>query len=162
MLISALSLHKSEFKMKSKTITKNKKAFHDYQILDQIEAGIILNGNEVKSAKNNQIQIKGSYISMRKNEPWLVGAHIAYYQKQGEHDEKRDRKLLLGRKEIMHILGKSKSEGVTLVPLDVHLRKGFIKINIGIARGKKKYDKRQAIKKKEQTREAARAMKRSK
>lgn len=145
-----------------KTLAKNKKAYFDYKILETIEAGIVLTGPEVKSVKQNQINLKGAYVAITNNEANLLNAHIAPYKFAGKikYDPKRSRKLLLHKKEIDYLIGKSHEQGLTTLPLSVYLKKGIIKIEIGIGQGKKKYDKRETIKKREADRTIKRAIKR--
>jgi len=129
----------------------NPKAHFDYEILETIEAGIVLEGHEVKSVKTGKVSIKGSYVKILKEEPFLVGATISPYQPanvSGNYDPQRSRKLLLSKKEISNLIGTSQSHGTTLVPLKLYGKKGYIKLLVGIARGKKKYDKRETIKRK--------------
>lgn len=131
---------------------QNKKAFFDYEILETLEAGIELKGHEVKAVKAGKVSIKGSYVKIIDNEAFLLGATVSPYQPSniiGEYDEKRDRKLLLNRKELDYLLEKEKERGLTIVPIKLYNKGGKVKLEIGIARGKKKYDKREAIKKKE-------------
>lgn len=145
-----------------KELSKNKKAFFDYNILEKIEAGMVLNGPEVKSVKNGQINLKGSYIIFHNNEAFLFNAHIAFYQKSSlkNYDPRRERKLLLHKKEITYLINKSQEKGLTVLPLRVYLKNGKIKLEIGIAQGRKKYDKRELIKKREIRREIERTLKR--
>lgn len=130
----------------------NPKASFDYNILEKLESGIVLAGHEVKAIKNGKISIKGSYVKIIGEEAWLVGAIVSPYQPGNvspDYDSQRSRKLLLKRSELKYLIGKSQEMGLTLVPLQVYNKKGFIKIEVGIGRGKKKYDKREAIKKRE-------------
>ena len=130
---------------------KNKKAYHDYFIEEKIEAGIVLKGTEIKSIRKGKMQIKESYVKIQNTEAFLFGSHIEEYEQGNRfnHDPKRDRKLLLNKKEIKYIKEKVKIEGYTLIPLEVYLKNGFAKIQIGIAKGKKNYDKRSSEKEKE-------------
>jgi SsrA-binding protein len=145
-----------------KKIAQNKKAYFDYKILEKFEAGIALIGPEVKSVKQNQINLKGAYVAITNNEANLLNIHIAPYKFAGKikYDPKRSRKLLLHKKEINYLIGKSHEQGLTILPLSIYLKKGIIKIEIGIGQGKKKYDKREAIKKRESDRAIRRAIKR--
>ncbi|MEK7138810.1 MAG: SsrA-binding protein SmpB [Patescibacteria group bacterium] len=130
----------------------NSKAYFDYEILETIEAGLVLEGHEVKSIKTGKASIKGSYVKMLDGEPYLVGAIVSPYQPANtpkDYDPQRSRKLLLSKKEISTLVGTSRSHGLTLVPLKIYGKKGYLKLLVGIARGKKKYDKREAIKKKD-------------
>ena len=126
----------------------NRKAKYDYEILDTIEAGIVLTGTEIKSIKNGSANLKDSYAIIKNGEIFLLNMHISHYE-QGNifnHDPDRLRKLLLHKKEILKISSLVSRDGYTLVPLDVHLSNGFAKVNLGIAKGKKLYDKRESIK----------------
>ena len=140
------------------TIAKNKKALHDYQVLEKLEAGIALLGPEVKSVKAGQINLKGSYVSIdNKMEAWLVGAHISPYKpasaNQHKYQPTRTRKLIFHKKEIGHLLGKSREKGLTILPISVYTKGGLIKLAVAVVRGKKQHDKRQTIKKRESDRE---------
>ena len=130
----------------------NPKVGFDYEILETIEAGLVLEGHEVKSIKTDKASIKGTYVKILNNEPYLIGATISPYQSANtpkNYDPQRSRKLLLSKAEISKLVGLSKSQGSTLVPLKFYDKKGRIKLLIGIARGKKKHDKRETIKKKD-------------
>ena len=130
----------------------NPKAGFDYEILETLEAGIVLKGYEVKSIKTGKVSIKGSYVKILNGEPFLVGATISPYQEANtpdDYDPQSSRKLLLSKKQISVLVGTSQAHGLTLIPLKLYDKKGFIKLLIGIARGKKKYDKRETIKKKD-------------
>lgn len=142
------------------TLTTNKKAFHDYHILEKYEAGIVLSGQEVKSVKVGQINLKGSYITSHGDEIWLTNCHISPYKMASLKDYKptRDRKLLLNKKEISSLIGKLQSKGLTVLPLSVYTKGSLVKIEIGVARGKKEYDKREIIKKRDSDRQIQRLM----
>ena len=130
----------------------NPKAYFDYEILETIEAGIVLEGFEVKAIKTGKASIKGTYIKILDNEPYLVGAVISPYQPSNtpaDYDPQRSRKLLLSKKQISALVGTSQAHGLTLIPLKLYDKKGRVKVLVGIARGKKKYDKRETIKKKD-------------
>ena len=144
-------------------INTNRKAFHDYNISEKFIAGIVLTGTEIKSIRQNAINLKDSFCRVDNNEIFLYNCHISPY-KQGNrfnHDEKRIRKLLLNKKEILKISNKIKKDGYTVVPLEVFLTKGFAKVEIGLAKGKKLYDKRDTLSKKDQQREIDRNLKRN-
>jgi len=144
-------------------LTQNKKVFHDYSILEQYEAGIVLNGQEVKSLKTGRGTIQGSYVQIKNKEIFLIGAIIPPYQPANapeDYDPKRDRKLLLQKKEINKLLGKKQEKGLTVVPLKIYTKDGLIKIQIALAKGKKRKDKREEIKKREAEREIRRTLKR--
>ena len=130
----------------------NPKASFDYEILETIEAGLVLEGHEGKAIKTGKGSIKGAYVKVLNNEPYLIGATVSPYQPANtpkDYDPQRSRKLLLSKKEISTLVGTSQTHGLTLVPLKIYDKKGRLKLLIGIARGKKKYDKREAIKKKD-------------
>lgn len=130
----------------------NPKAHFDYEILETIEAGLVLEGHEVKSIKTGKMSIKGSYVKIVNNEPYLIGATISPYQPANtpkDYDPQRSRKLLLSKKEIAALTGTSHAHGLTLIPLKIYGKKGRLKLLVGIARGKKKYDKRESIKRKD-------------
>ncbi len=142
-------------------LAENKKAYFDYEILEKIEAGIILNGQEVKSIKLGRINLKGTYVVPKDNEIHLIGSHIPPYQPKNvtDYDPDRKRKLLFKKKEMNYLIGKSKEKGLTLLPLKVYTRKGIIKVEVGIARGKRKADKREKIKKRDIDRDLQRSLK---
>jgi SsrA-binding protein len=144
-----------------KILTKNKKAFYDYEILEQFEAGIVLTGSEVKSIRNGQINLKGSFVSTDGKELWLEKTHISKYKKSGDanYQPERTRKLLLNKTQIAKMAGHLNEKGVTVIPLQVYLKGGLIKVMIGLCRGKKKYDKREKIKERSMRREADKALK---
>ncbi len=147
------------------TLSKNKKAFHDYEILEKFEAGIVLNGQEVKSIKEGRVSLKGSYVVIRKEEPFLIGVNIPPYQPKNapeDYNPERARKLLLTKKQIKYLMGKSNERGLTLVPLKVYTKRGLIKLKFGVCRGKKAHDKRKKIKDREIDRNLRRRMKRNK
>lgn len=146
----------------NKIIIENKKAYHDYEILDKFEAGIVLRGYEVKSVRNKNIKLKGAFVTFHKNEPYLTGAHIGKYKPAGKlpnYDPERSRKLLLKKKEVRHILGKSQEKGLTIVPLLVYTKGNKIKVEIGVGRGKKQYQKKELLKKRDIEREIKRTLK---
>jgi len=131
-------------------ITKNKRAYFDYNILETCEAGIVLRGFEVKSVKLGHISLKGSYVTIKSNEAFLLNAHISAYQPKNmpqNYDPTRTRKLLLKRSETKILIGKIASRGLTVVPLSVYTKRGKIKVQIGLVKSKTKRDKRETIKK---------------
>jgi len=139
----------------------NRKAKYDYEILDTIEAGIVLTGTEIKSIKNGMANLKDSYAIIKNGEIFLLNMHISHYE-QGNifnHDETRTRKLLLHKKEILKLNDKVSMLGYTLVPIKLYFKKNKAKILVGIAKGKKSYDKREAIKKKDIQRDIDKQMK---
>ncbi|MDO5306419.1 MAG: SsrA-binding protein SmpB [bacterium] len=145
-----------------KIISTNRKAFHDFLIFEKYVAGIVLTGTEIKSIRKGTLNLKDSFAKIEDNEVFLYNMHISPYEQGNRynHDPDRVRKLLLTKKEILKILGKIKKENYTIVPLELFLSHGFAKIEIGLAKGKKLYDKREAISKKSQDRDIARQMKR--
>lgn len=144
----------------TKTVATNRKARHDYDIVETYEAGLVLEGSEVKSLRDGKVTIKDSFAQIKGGEAWLVGLYIAPYSfsRGGGHDPERTRKLLLNRREIDRIAGKLAEQGLTLVPLQIYFREGRAKVEIGLGRGRRKYDKRQAIRAKEEKREMERAL----
>lgn len=143
-------------KEKQKLIANNKKAYHDYFIEENFEAGIALHGTEVKSMRQGKCSIKESFIRIENGEVYVYGMHVSPYEKGNifNKDPLRVKKLLLHRYEINKLSGKVAEKGLTLVPLQVYFKEGKVKVEIGLARGKKLYDKRQDIAKKDQRREA--------
>jgi SsrA-binding protein len=138
----------SKDKSALKRLAANRRARHDYHILDKLEAGIALLGTEVKAVREGKIQLKDSYIEIREGEAYLVGAHISPYShgNRENHDPDRPRKLLLKRREIDKLFGRITLQGQTCIPLSVYLKGNLIKLEIALAKGKKLYDKRQAEK----------------
>lgn len=144
-----------------KPIATNRKAFHDYFILQKVEAGIALTGTEVKSLRAGRANLKDSYVGFEGGEAFLLSAHISPYE-QGNiqnHDPERKRKLLLHRREIDRLQGQVIEKGLTIVPLRLYFKGGKVKVEIAVVRGKKQYDKRETEKRREADREAAAAMK---
>ena len=144
------------------SIVDNKKAFHDYFIEERYEAGVVLEGWEVKSIRAGRAQIKEAYVVLKGAEPFVIGMHISPLPTASLHvkpDPTRTRKLLLNAEEIRKLIGKVEQRGYTLVPLDLHYSKGRVKLAIGLARGKKQYDKRAAEKEKDWKREQGEIMK---
>jgi SsrA-binding protein len=148
-------------KESKKLIANNKKVFHDYFIEETYEAGIVLHGTEVKSLRMGKCSIKESFLRIENGEMWIYGMHVSPYEKGNifNKDPLRTRKLLLHRSEIMKLVGKVKEKGYTLVPIEVYFKDGKAKIEIGLAKGKKLYDKREDIAKKDMKREAEREFK---
>jgi len=143
------------------SIVQNKKAFHDYFIEEKYEAGIVLEGWEVKAIRDKRVQLKESYVIIRSGEIFLLGCHISPLGSTSTHvspDNVRTRKLLLKSEEINKLIGKVERSGYTLIALDLHYKKGFVKCEIGLAKGKKQYDKRAAEKEKDWKREKARIL----
>lgn len=144
-----------------KVFATNKKAFHDYFIMEKFEAGISLLGTEVKAIREGRLNLKDSYALVQGGEAFLFNCHISPYShgNRENHEPTRTRKLLLHQKEIKKLIGKTQEKGLTLVPLRVYLKRGKIKIELGVARGKKLIDKRETVRRKEADREARAAMK---
>ena len=148
-------------KGEGKVVAQNKKARHDYSIVDTIEAGIVLTGTEIKSVRAARIQLKDGYAQIKNGEAWLINVHIAPFE-QGNiwnQDPDRTRKLLLKKKQITKLQNDLKGTGMTLVPLKVYLKNGFAKVLLGIVKGKHDYDKRESIKRREQERDIKRIIK---
>jgi SsrA-binding protein len=144
-----------------KVIATNKKAFHEYFILEKLEAGICLQGTEVKAIREGRLNLKDSHAMVQGGEVFLFNCHISPYShgNRENHDPTRARKLLLHEREIRKLIGKTQEKGLTLVPLRVYLKRGRVKVEIGVARGKKLIDKRETERRKEADREARTAMK---
>lgn len=142
-----------------KVVVSNRKARHDYDILDTFECGIVLLGSEVKSLRAGQVQLKDSYGEVRNGELWLHNAHIAPYgfARGGGHEADRPRKLLLHRRQIDSVAGRVAQDGLTLVPLSIYFTHGLAKVELALAKGIRRFDKRQKIKEREQKREMDRA-----
>ena len=147
--------------MKNTVVANNKKAFHEYHILETFEAGIQLKGSEVKSIREGKASLKESYVLIRKGEAWLRNAHISSYSHTGfeGHKSVRNRKLLLHKKEIIKINSKLAEKGLTAVPIKLYLKNGLVKLEFGLAKGKKLYDKRETKKKRDIERDIQRALK---
>lgn len=144
-----------------KLVAQNKKARHDYAIEETFEAGIVLQGTEIKSVRNARVNLKDSYARIDKGEIFLHNMHISPYEQGNRynHDPLRTRKLLLHKKQISRLIGETKESGYSIVPLKMYIKDGYAKVLIGVARGKKKYDKRQDLKQKEAKRDIERAFK---
>ncbi len=144
-----------------KNITINRKARHEYSVLQTFEAGIVLLGTEVKSLRQGKVNFVDSYAALKNGEVWLIGAHISEYT-QGNinnHIPTRDRKLLLNKSEIRRLIGKVKEKGLTLIPLRMYFKEGKVKVELALAKGKKVYDKRESIAKRDLQREQERKIK---
>ncbi len=143
-----------------KTIATNRKARHDYIIEDTYEAGMVLTGSEIKSIRAGQVNLRDSYATVREGELWLLNAHIAPYKQASSqnHEPRRERKLLMHRREINRLTGKLMEKGLTLVPLQIYLKHGRAKIELGLGRGKKMHDKRQAMRERTDRRQMERAV----
>jgi len=143
-----------------KIVARNRKARHDYELLEKVEAGIVLTGTEVKSLRNGKANLEDSYAEIDRDEVWLLGCDIPEYLQANRmnHVPKRKRKLLLHRREIDKLATKSNEKGLTLVPLSIYFKKGMAKVELSVARGRKTYDKREALKKQEAKRDIDRAL----
>src|SRR5512133_1910670 len=147
--------------MAEKLIAENRRARHDYHLLERLEAGLVLTGTEVKSLREGGANLARSYADLRDGELWLVGSHIAPYEQGsiGQHDPDRDRKLLLHRGQIDSLLGKVQEKGLTIVPTRLYFKNGRAKVELAVARGKELRDKRRDIAKREADRQIERALK---
>jgi SsrA-binding protein len=147
--------------MKSETVATNRKARHDYFIDETYEAGIVLSGTEIKSARAGRVNLRDSYVQVKNGELWLIDTHIAPYQQAGysSHEPKRPRKLLMNRREINRLQSKVQEKGYTIIPLRFYLKNNkWAKVEIALARGKKLYDKRQALREHDAQREMERVL----
>jgi SsrA-binding protein len=153
-------------KAAEKVIATNRKAYHDYFIEETLEAGLVLTGTEIKSVRGGRVNLRDSYVRIERGEAWLLNVHIAPYEQGSRYNVNptRDRKLLLHRPEILRLQGKAQAKGMTIVPLRVYLRGNRAKVELALAKGKRQYDKREAIAQRdaerEMEREAQRAMER--
>ena len=145
-----------------KVVARNRKARHEYDLLEKVEAGIALTGTEVKSLRNGKVNLEDAYAEIDKGEAWLLGCDIPEYLQANRtnHVPKRPRKLLLHRREIDKLAAKSGEKGLTLVPLSIYFKQGMAKVEISVAKGRKLYDKREAIKKQDAKRDIDRALRR--
>ncbi len=143
-----------------KVVATNRKARHDYLIEDTFEAGIVLTGSEIKSVRAGQVNLRDGYAAIREGELWLLNAHIApYHQASYEnHEPRRDRKLLMHRREINRLNGKLQEKGLTLIPLQLYLKNSRAKVELGLARGKKLHDKRESLRERDDRRQIAGAV----
>lgn len=159
--LGGFSNHARITTMSEKVLARNRKASHDFFILDKFEAGLVLRGSEIKSIRAGQISLKEAYIRTDGREAWLVNAHIAPYNPASSsgHNPLRERKLLLHSREIDVLWEETQRKGNTIVPLQVYLKQGRAKLELAVGRGKKKWDKRDDIAKRDADREIARAMK---
>jgi SsrA-binding protein len=145
-------------KGEGKQVAQNKKAYHDFFIEETYETGIVLQGTEIKSIRAGKVNLKDSYARIQNGEAWLYSMHVSPYEQgnRHNHDPLRPRKLLLHKREINKLLGETKEVGYALVPVKLYLKNGFCKVLLGLAKGKKNYDKREDLKKKEAKREIER------
>ncbi|MFC6207542.1 MULTISPECIES: SsrA-binding protein SmpB [Levilactobacillus] len=153
---------KKSKKTPDNVLAQNRKARHDYSVSETVEAGLVLTGTEIKSLRERRVNLQDGFAQVRNNEAWLMNVHISEYVQGNRfnHDPLRNRKLLLHKKEIRRLGQATMDKGVTLVPLKMYLKHGFAKVLIGVATGKREYDKRETIKRREQDRQIARVMKR--
>ncbi|TVR29864.1 MAG: SsrA-binding protein SmpB [Spirochaetaceae bacterium] len=144
----------------TKLLARNRRAFYDYSVEENLECGIVLQGTEVKSLRGGKFSFSDSYARIRDEELWLIGLHISEYTHGNinNHDPLRDRKLLIHRQELKRLKRKVEERGFTLIPLRIYLKGGRIKVELGVCRGKKSYDKRESIKERDQKRDADREM----
>lgn len=149
---------------KIKVIVTNRKARYDYEIIDNIEAGLVLLGSETKSLREGKANISDAYARIKKGEVWIIGMHISPYKQAAfqNHDPLRERKLLLNKKEIKKIFRRVEEKGVTLVPLKLYFKNNWAKVDLGVARGKRKYDKKEAISRRDAERDLQREQKKYK
>ena len=146
---------------KLKFVARNKKAFYNYEIVEKFEAGLVLVGSEVKSIRDGKVTIHEAYARVKNNEVWLIGMDIGLYPQAGpyqNHEPRRSRKLLLHRAEIKRLIGKTREKGLTLIPLSLYFKEGLAKVQVGLGRGKREYDKRATIKDREAKRDIRRRM----
>lgn len=145
----------------SRTVASNRKAFHEYHVLEQLTAGIVLTGSEIKSIRNGKASMDQSFARIEKGEVYLYGLNIAPYEQAGyvQHEPTRPRKLLLTRGEIQKLIGKTQELGLTLIPLKLFFSRAWVKVELGLCKGKKLYDKRATLKERESKREMDRASK---
>ena len=146
---------------RNRLVASNRKAYHDYFVDDTLEAGIVLAGSEIKSIRAGKVNLRDSYVSIRDGEAWMVGAHIAGYAEASyeDHEPRRDRKLLMHRREIDRWRVRVEQKGYTIVPLKLYLKNNRAKVEIGLARGKREYDKRATIAQRDSDRAIERALK---
>jgi SsrA-binding protein len=145
-----------------KEVASNRKAYHDFFIEEKTEAGLVLQGTEIKSVRDGRVNLRDGYVKIEKGEAWLLNVHISAYDHAGkyfQHSPTRMRKLLLHKNEILRMAQKTQAQGYTLVPLRLYLKKGRVKVEVGLAKGKKLYDKRDALAERDATREIERAIK---
>lgn len=144
-----------------KNIATNRKAHFNYEIIEKLEAGLVLQGSEVKALRDAKANLSDSYVHFRNNEAYLVNCHISPYPNAGpfNHEPLRARKLLLHEKEIVKLESQTQEKGITIIPLKMYFKKGRAKVELGLGRGKKLYDKRETIKRREQNREVSKAIK---
>ena len=143
-------------------VSVNRKAFHDYFIEEEYEAGVVLTGSEIKSIRAGRVNLRGAFVRVDNDEAWLLDVHISPYEQSGthfNHEPTRPRKLLLHRREINRLMGRLDAKGLTLVPLDIHFKGRRAKVKLGLARGKKLFDKRDAVAERDASRQIERVLK---
>jgi SsrA-binding protein len=147
--------------MPDKTVAVNRRARHEYAVDETLEAGLVLSGTEIKSIRAGRVNLAEAYARIEHGEAWLIGAHIAPYEQgnRNNHEPTRTRKLLLHRDQISELVGRTQAKGYTLVPLKLYIRNGMAKLELGVARGKKAYDKRRTIAERDARRELERSTK---
>ncbi len=143
-----------------KVVANNRRAYHDYFIDDTLEAGLVLMGTEIKSIREGRVNLREGYVRIANGEAWLTNVHIAPYEQGNRynHEPLRDRKLLLHRDQIASLIGRARQRGYTIIPLQLYLKRGRAKVELGLARGKKQYDKRASIAEREAQRDIDRAL----
>lgn len=151
---------RSEREQAQKSIAENRKAFHDFHILETFEAGVVLQGTEVKAIREGSVNLRDSFARVEGGEIWMYNVHVNPYSHRGyaDHEPTRRRKLLLHRQEIRKLIGKTVERGMTLVPTRLYFKNGHVKVALGLAKGKKAHDKRETIKKREADRETRAAL----
>ena len=156
-----MALEKTDREAAQKNIAENRKAFHDYHVLETFETGVVLLGTEVKSIREGGANLRDSFARIEAGEVWIYNVHISAYRNRGysDHDPTRRRKLLLHRQEIRKLIGKTTERGMTIVPMRMYLKNGRVKVAISLAKGKKAHDKRETIKRRETERETRAAVK---
>jgi SsrA-binding protein len=156
-----MSAQRTEREAAQRVIAENRKAYHDYHIIDRWEAGIVLLGTEVKAIREGRVNLRDSFARVERGEVWLENVHISPYSHRGyaDHAERRPRKLLLNRHEIRKLVGQVAEKGMSLVPLELYLKKGRVKVLLGLAKGKQAHDKRETIRRREVDRETRAAVK---
>ena len=152
---------KSERERAQRIVADNRKAFHDYHVLDTWEAGVALLGTEIKAIREGRVNLRDSFARLEKGEVWLMNVHISPYSHTGyaHHDERRQRKLLLHRHEIQKLAGQVREKGLTLVPLQMYFKNGRLKVALALVKGKQAHDKRETIRRREVDRETRAAVK---
>jgi SsrA-binding protein len=156
-----MAAERSEREKAQRNVADNRKAFHDFHVLDTFEAGIVLLGTEIKAIREGRVNLRDSYARLENGEAWLLNVHVSPYSHTGyaHHEERRQRKLLLHKHEIMKLAGKVQEKGLTVVPLQLYFKGGRLKVALGLVKGKQEHDKRETIRKREVDRETRAAVK---